>query len=128
MDLGVVPHVHGKCGMKIKSVNARRVNVAPGHGTQLARQFRRGRPLHHQGRFRAPTLNQADQRATRHGRMHQEDLLARLGVVRAPRCFHPLRFPSAKPQPAFGIEVAAVAHAMPDRPARGGRGGRTNDQ
>ena len=50
--------------------------------------------------------------------MSAEDLFAWFGVKSAAGGFDALGFAAAEPEAAIGVEIAAVAQAMPDR-ARG---------
>ena len=80
-------------------------------GLQLHAEHRRLRA------FRAD----ADQRGTTHLRMHVEHRLDLFGAQRAGGRDHAMALAAAEPQPAFGIEVTEIAHAMHDARAAVGQ-------
>ena len=117
VDFGVVPHINRKLRVKIKPVDGCSLRMRESEGPELAREslWVGNFSLHHERGLLRAARAKADEGATRHARMAAENLFAWLGEERAGSGLDSFGLAATKPDAAGGIEIAAVAHAMPDR-------------
>src|ERR1700709_573696 len=109
--------------MEKKFLDVRRVRMLQGELTQIvceARFFFRTDVLldfdGKRGRLRS-TRTESDERTPDDSGILSENLFARLSEERALRCFQALGLSADKPEPALGIEITTISHAVPDRVA-----------
>lgn len=120
MDLGVVPDVNRQLRMEIEDPDRSGVRMGEcelaqfaGEGPGLAGIFHAG--LNDEGRALGAGGTEADEGAARGARMGAENLLTGLGEQRTGGRGYTFNGPAAEPEPSVRVEVAAIAHAMPDR-------------
>ena len=119
MNLGVVADVHGEARMKIESLDRRRVGVLQRERAEFAGDAAAGAgigqvELDDHGGVLLSARAETDERAAPRVGIRAEDAFAWLGVQRAGRGLDALGLSPAKPKIIFGIEIAAIAHAVPD--------------
>ena len=112
--------------MKEKPGDGRSPGVLCGKEAQLLKEElligSHGR-LHHEGRFLPPGLTKTDEGAADDLRVQAENLFTGLRVQDAGGGGDTLGDPAAEPKTARGVDVAGVAHAVPDRGRAYLRGG-----
>src|SRR4051812_12591873 len=118
VDFRVVADVHREFFAKIESFDFGRVFMLQRKYAQFAGQRAPSRGIadrgFHHDRRPLPSANpEPDERATRRAWMEPKNLFAWLRMQCAGRRLNALRFAAAEPEPALGIEITAVAHAMP---------------
>src|SRR5690606_7270926 len=97
-------------GVRVRGADAAQVALDAG---PIAARYALGQ-LDAQHRRPCADVADTDQRGPAHLRVGVEDRLDLLGKQRAGRGRDPVRLAAAEPQPALGVEVAHVAHAMYD--------------
>ena len=119
MNLGVVADVDGKLRVEVEKFNGCGVRMLERESPQFTGEEAGGSRIFDHGfddqrGTLAAAFAEPDEGAAGDPGVASKNLLARLGVECARLRFDSLDFASNEPQTAVGIEVAAVAHAMPD--------------
>ena len=119
MNLGVVADVDGKLRVEVEKFNRCGVRMLKRETPQFTGEDAGGSRIFDHGfddqcGTLAAAFAETDEGAAGDPGVASKHLLARLGVECALLRFDSLDFASNEPQTTVGIEVAAVAHAMPN--------------
>ena len=119
MNLGIVADVDRKLRVEVEKFNGCGVRMLKRENPQFTSEEAGGRRIFDHGfddqrGTLAATFAETDEGAAGDPGVASKHLLARLGVECALLRFDSLNFASNEPQTTVGIEVAAVAHAMPN--------------
>jgi hypothetical protein len=125
VDFGVVADVDGELRVEIEKFDRERMLVGKGKGAEFTGEAAGFAGVGDDGfdderGTLAAEFAETDEGTTGDARVGAEDLFAGFGVERAMEGFHAFSFATAEPEAAGGVEVAAVAHAVPDGATGGG--------
>ena len=125
VDLRVVADIDREARMEVEEFDPGGVLVGEAEGAQLPgegaalRGIFQGR-FNDEGRALLAAFAEADEGAAGDARVLAKNLFAGLCVLRAKDGDDAFDFAADEPEHALCVEVAAVAHAMPDRAGRRG--------